>query len=41
MYEFVDVVRTWAPRKRRELEAWLGVKVRNVHTYLIYLWVGD
>lgn len=29
VYEFADVVRAWAPRKRRELEAWLGVKVRN------------
>jgi hypothetical protein len=28
-YEFADVVRAWAPRKRRELEGWLGVKVRE------------
>lgn len=27
VYEFADAVRAWAPRKRRELEGWLGVKV--------------
>lgn len=28
VYEFADVVRAWVPRKRRELEGWLGIKVR-------------
>lgn len=27
LYEFVDEVRAWAPRKRRELEAWAGLQV--------------
>jgi hypothetical protein len=34
VYEFADVVRAWAPRKKRELERWLGVKV----TEKICLW---
>ncbi len=29
VYEFADVVRAWAPRKKRELEGWLGVKVKG------------
>lgn len=38
VYEFADVVRAWGPKKRRELEAWLGVKVRSVRICLCGWW---
>lgn len=40
MYEFADVVRAWGPKKRRELEAWLGVKVRSVFICPCGWWVS-